>query len=697
MPVAYVEKPDPKPSDTGAAQVGSAAGTAAVGGAVSGAVAGGATGAATATGGVGSSAVAGAGAAALPAAIVMAAVLGILSHKEFQKIRGQVGQLSDEEIDATSDIFGIDKYEDKWAIDEIDQFRDPLGDALGTKNPVSLHRKLIWGSGKHDDQIVRDRWRDGLEKLGFATKNEIGSHEITLADGSKYDIGRDGRTTVTGLDGSEIRPYNTDPSDQSTAQAIGLVQPLGAIMSGGTQNDKTNKIFTDGTGYFSNAAQSNAGGDINIAKENARSFYEQMFAEQAKEAGLPVRRYVHEQLALLRDAELITEEEFLAFSNGVNQVYDEAPLLDPATPVEENPTMPEGNTEMVSPTQPTGGIGGKPIAETARTREANGFFTSGAQVRAPEAPLRGQVQLGPDQEPFEIPEAPETRERRQTAQQLEQAGFQRPENVDQQIAQDIAGVQPGILQAQQAPAVTDPSRPIGAQIRPGQAESIPQIPQPQSQNPAAQFGTLTPEQANTVQQTSVDDVVGQAVAGSQGAPQLRAAQRDKILWKPTADHSGNLVVLFPYKPGTVTIRDADTGEVLGTGHSTGASNGFADTIRFDQPGGAYNNVILEDSTGTSFHVQEGQWRYENLGTGQQGEQVGDVLPEQGMVQKPPTEEIDVKAQMAMSMASQLMGQTAQQAQGGVSQQIEDQKRSEAVASLINPVVQGLSGGLQGIN
>ena len=97
-----------------------------------------------------------------------------------------------------------------------------------------------------------------------------------------------------------------------------------------------------------------------------------------------------------------------------------------------------------------------------------------------------------------------------------------------------------------------------------------------------------------------------------------AASRDRILWKPNSDSNGNLVILFPYSAGQVTIRDADTGEVLATGQSTGASNGFQDTIRFDRPGGAFSNVIVEDGSGRQIQIGNGANRIENINAGQPG-------------------------------------------------------------------------------
>lgn len=92
------------------------------------------------------------------------------------------------------------------------------------------------------------------------------------------------------------------------------------------------------------------------------------------------------------------------------------------------------------------------------------------------------------------------------------------------------------------------------------------------------------------------------------------------LWKPMSESDGNLVVLFPYRAGTVVIKDANTGEIIDTGRSTGPSNGYGDTIRFSRPGAAYREVIVEDSLGNAIYIKDGSQRIENIevrgGTGQ---------------------------------------------------------------------------------
>jgi hypothetical protein len=84
--------------------------------------------------------------------------------------------------------------------------------------------------------------------------------------------------------------------------------------------------------------------------------------------------------------------------------------------------------------------------------------------------------------------------------------------------------------------------------------------------------------------------------------------QSNILWKPVAHGGGPLVILFPYyNASPVSIYDQE-GNLIETGNSTGPSNGYGDTVRFSQTGGAYNNVTVTDSKGTSFFIENGSMR-----------------------------------------------------------------------------------------
>lgn len=108
-----------------------------------------------------------------------------------------------------------------------------------------------------------------------------------------------------------------------------------------------------------------------------------------------------------------------------------------------------------------------------------------------------------------------------------------------------------------------------------------------------------------------------------------AADRRNILWKPVSESDGNLVILFPYKPGNVVIRDGE-GNIIARGRDTGPSNGYQATVRFDRPGSALNGVTVEDDSGRNFSVEDGGQRYENIPVSSNPGETTEVDPESGI-------------------------------------------------------------------
>lgn len=117
-------------------------------------------------------------------------------------------------------------------------------------------------AGKHKDQKVRDSVRDMLQQAGVLN----GDYQVRLADGSSYDIGKDGgpRDEFGGR-----RPYEIDYNNPMTAQTIAWVDPLVALFSQGNS-----KVHTDFVGYFTNAALSNAK-DLNDVRNNVNALVSQ--------------------------------------------------------------------------------------------------------------------------------------------------------------------------------------------------------------------------------------------------------------------------------------------------------------------------------------------------------------------------------------------------------------------------------------
>ena len=114
-------------------------------------------------------------------------------------------------------------------------------------------------AGKHKDQKVRDSVRDLLVQGGILNSD----YQLQLADGSLYDMGKDGgpRSEFGGR-----RPYEIDYSNPLAQYAIGWMDPIIALVAQGNT-----KIQTDFVGYFTNAILSNAK-DLNDVRKNVDLF-----------------------------------------------------------------------------------------------------------------------------------------------------------------------------------------------------------------------------------------------------------------------------------------------------------------------------------------------------------------------------------------------------------------------------------------
>jgi len=329
---------------------------------------------------------AGSGGTLWPVAVVMVAYAMWQSYSAARKAN-TTGALTDEEIRGVTDPFG-----------PFNSFTDFSKKALPKELPKELNffgtmnvgANALFGSTKPDAQILRDRWRKQQEELGTFEVID-GSHNLTLADGSKFDVGIDGANKLDNVDGSQRLYAETDLSDPTTQQTIGFLNPLGMIQAPGNKD-----LATGVVGYYVNATQSNAGGDIEIIRRNTLTLYEQQFGEQAKELGISTEETVLGYIELLESQGLITKEEAASSANGIRQLYGSAPLTPPGTSPEEDPA------------DPTGGVTG-PAAEDGR------FVTDSSQISEltgtsdlpldPSGNPKTQDQLRPaeEQPPAEVP------------------------------------------------------------------------------------------------------------------------------------------------------------------------------------------------------------------------------------------------------------------------------------------------------
>lgn len=112
-----------------------------------------------------------------------------------------------------------------------------------------------FGGNKDKDQLARDAVRKQMKETGFLGSGE-GDYNLQLADGSMFDIGKDGET----------KNYNVDFSRAGVDGVVRASDPLAAIMTGGDR-----KLTSDYAGYFTNAAMSSGDPLENVRAQYAKA------------------------------------------------------------------------------------------------------------------------------------------------------------------------------------------------------------------------------------------------------------------------------------------------------------------------------------------------------------------------------------------------------------------------------------------
>jgi hypothetical protein len=158
-------------------------------------------------------------------------------------------------------------------------------------------------TGKSKAQLARDGMRDFLQQNGIIDRN----WGLRLADGSRWDMGKDGGFKLQNLDGTDRRAYEVDASNPLAGQVIGWLQPLAAALTGGDETLK-NQL----TGYMTNAALSNAK-DLETARANALCFYQDAKADPEKLAA-----------GLMQAAQQggLSKEASMAYVNGIKMLFE---------------------------------------------------------------------------------------------------------------------------------------------------------------------------------------------------------------------------------------------------------------------------------------------------------------------------------------------------------------------------------------
>lgn len=176
-------------------------------------------------------------------------------------------------------------------------------DALdASTNPTSLILQRFMSS-KGADQMFRDKVRKYWIEKGLIDSNYQG----TLADGSKFDFGKDGKGLT-----------KLDYKDSLTTRVIPLVDILS------TAEGFTDKARSPISVLYTGAALSNAGGDYEKARANVQHFAQQRGLNQDN---------VLARLKQLHDEKRISDSEFAAYSNQTNELFRAGPA---PTPVKQD-------------------------------------------------------------------------------------------------------------------------------------------------------------------------------------------------------------------------------------------------------------------------------------------------------------------------------------------------------------------------
>jgi hypothetical protein len=122
---------------------------------------------------------------------------------------------------------------------------------------------LFKNSGKPKEQKERDQMRKALQQAGIIDDK----FSIGLADGSRYDIGIDGKAKA---EFGGRKPFEIDQQNPLAVSVFRVFAELAMQVTGGNQ-----ALAQSLAGYLTNASLSNAGGNPKLVKENMQAIIAQ--------------------------------------------------------------------------------------------------------------------------------------------------------------------------------------------------------------------------------------------------------------------------------------------------------------------------------------------------------------------------------------------------------------------------------------
>ena len=207
----------------------------------------------------------------------------------------------------------------------------------------------VFGSSKGKDQMIRDKGREALVKAGVFSENEKGSAIGTLADGSTFDFGKDGKG---------LGKINYD--DPITGQVIALSN---IIASGegmyGRGREAMAHLYTTG-------ALSNAGGDYSKALSNIQHF--------AKQRGFTPEN-VSAQLKQMLDSKQLSQSEYNVFMNDLPKLF--APPPPPAKGLLGVGQVNKQSPEVTRQPTPPQNLNEQPVPDLPQNQRRTGLLGLG--------------------------------------------------------------------------------------------------------------------------------------------------------------------------------------------------------------------------------------------------------------------------------------------------------------------------------
>ena len=167
------------------------------------------------------------------------------------------------------------------------------------------------GTKKGSGQLMRDGYRKGLKDAKVINKNkDTGSYEVELADGSTYDIGKDGGHKLKNLDGTERHTFDVDWGNKAAADMIPDAHLLAMASGVGPDADKFD-LFHRTTAQWVNATTSNTK-DPAQARANMKVQFDKLGVDP---------RSIALQVETYRNQDIISEQAYNVYLQRVNQMF----------------------------------------------------------------------------------------------------------------------------------------------------------------------------------------------------------------------------------------------------------------------------------------------------------------------------------------------------------------------------------------